>query len=1043
MGERLGYTRFVTAGSELRRLSLPGLHRGQISRARLIGRLAGRFDRRATLVVAGPGFGKSTLLAQALHENALAPRGEDHFVSCTAEDSDASVLVRAIANALDLPLTTTGVGALISAMGSLPLGTCLVLDDLHEVTRGSSGHAALVDLVDALPLQCSLMIGSRLDPDIPLSRWIAQGRVETLTDSDLAYTREEIEQVTASRISPTRVEPRQDETLSDLPYGGWPALVELALVTGGKGSDRYLREVVLRDMPEADRYRIAVLDLVGGGDAELLSACLEEAIEEAAFAALDRFPMMQRLGQTGLRPHALWQPVLAELVSASARISLQRRAAGALMSRGLHDDAMRLFARCEDWDGVASVIADACRSGCTQVDSDTLERWRNTLPVSEHDRPEAKLVAGISARQQQTFASSTADLLAEAANTFREREQVGAEIAALAELAFVAREQGDTMRIFTALGRMFELEALNVPQARTFAHLFRAVIADSEDDDAQLIDHLAKVSYGDLSPVWESRIEWLRGHAHLMLGQPELGRSHAERSATVSEDDFLGGRYLVAYVAWWNGPDARAIESVPDITIEKEPSVFDQVYGGSGTATLHAYAGNLARARACLRVASDAMQSDESDEGHSRPEYRGLVACARAAVAVAEGDDARAAADLHQFFDDFRIDTVIGRRAARRWIGPVWVLMPEARTGIEAMQLGPAMHNVRTIAAWFADMRDGKYGQPPIYTAEQLIRALPLLWAVEALARVAAIDADLASALTEQLVALRGSHVRDALRAFTANRDTHPTIVIGAKRLLASVPVSPSHPLTISLLGPLQLKREAVIDAPELRRGRVRQLIVTLAVDGPLSREVLADRLWPEIERGPALQNLRQTINYVHKALEPERGPGDAPFVLRASGELLSLVGSPWIELDIVRFREACDEAARLRRTGVHTQELGQLEAALSMVRGEPLMDVAFEEWASSHIRSLTVRIASAAQRAAEMRFAMSDHEQAREHAALCVRFDPWCESAHSITTASLLAEGRVGAARDAFHAWRSLRSDFGAQRDSAAMSMLERRLLS
>ena len=133
----------------------------------------------------------------------------------------------------------------------------------------------------------------------------------------------------------------------------------------------------------------------------------------------------------------------------------------------------------------------------------------------------------------------------------------------------------------------------------------------------------------------------------------------------------------------------------------------------------------------------------------------------------------------------------------------------------------------------------------------------------------------------------------------------------------------------------------------------------------------------------------------------------------------------------------------RSRGGGLRPYALWQpvLETTLALVRGEPLIDVAYEEWASGHIRSLTVAIASAAQRAAEIRFSMADHDRAQAHAALCVRFDPWCESAHSITAASLFAQGRVGAARESFQIWKGLRSDVGARNESGAMAMLERRL--
>ena len=58
------------------RFAPPVLGRGVVTRPRLLRALLGRFTNRCTLIVAGAGHGKTTLLAQAVAENHLAPRGD-------------------------------------------------------------------------------------------------------------------------------------------------------------------------------------------------------------------------------------------------------------------------------------------------------------------------------------------------------------------------------------------------------------------------------------------------------------------------------------------------------------------------------------------------------------------------------------------------------------------------------------------------------------------------------------------------------------------------------------------------------------------------------------------------------------------------------------------------------------------------------------------------------------------------------------------------------------------------------------------------------
>jgi ATP/maltotriose-dependent transcriptional regulator MalT len=53
------------------------------------------------LMVAGAGFGKSTLLSQAVAENRLDPRGVDVWLSCTPDDAAASQLAAGLLAALN------------------------------------------------------------------------------------------------------------------------------------------------------------------------------------------------------------------------------------------------------------------------------------------------------------------------------------------------------------------------------------------------------------------------------------------------------------------------------------------------------------------------------------------------------------------------------------------------------------------------------------------------------------------------------------------------------------------------------------------------------------------------------------------------------------------------------------------------------------------------------------------------------------------------------------------------------------------------------
>ena len=68
----------------------------EILRWRLVDRLEGRWTHPVSVIQAGAGFGKSTLLAQAVRANTLTPKGIDVWYACAPGDVDSDVLGSAL-----------------------------------------------------------------------------------------------------------------------------------------------------------------------------------------------------------------------------------------------------------------------------------------------------------------------------------------------------------------------------------------------------------------------------------------------------------------------------------------------------------------------------------------------------------------------------------------------------------------------------------------------------------------------------------------------------------------------------------------------------------------------------------------------------------------------------------------------------------------------------------------------------------------------------------------------------------------------------------
>ena len=159
---------------------------------------------------------------------------------------------------------------------------------------------------------------------------------------------------------------------------------------------------------------------------------------------------------------------------------------------------------------------------------------------------------------------------------------------------------------------------------------------------------------------------------------------------------------------------------------------------------------------------------------------------------------------------------------------------------------------------------------------------------------------------------MAGQHGLDALRIVEAETDSSLADV--ARRLRTHVTVAFGAPLTVALLGPTQLFRDAEqIDDPHWRRRRVRELLAFVAHHGTTTAKRCSAALWPELSDDAARRNLRVTLTYLQSVLEPERARDEPPFYLRLDQDVLTLVGPPHVHLDVRTFH---DLVAAGRRRG-------------------------------------------------------------------------------------------------------------------------------
>jgi LuxR family maltose regulon positive regulatory protein len=224
------------------KLYLPPTRPSLVPRPRLIEQLNAGLHCNLTLISAPAGFGKTTLLSDwsqqvsqpvawlSLDEedNHLA-RFLAYFISAIQSIGvDLNIEPESILQSTQLPETKTILTTIINDINAAQTSFMLVLDDFH-VMETPAIHQAVSFLLVHLPPQMHLVIATRSDPIIPLSRLRGRGQINELRVDDLRFRNEEagvfIYQVIGIDISADQIATLNTRT------EGWIAGLQMAAIS--------------------------------------------------------------------------------------------------------------------------------------------------------------------------------------------------------------------------------------------------------------------------------------------------------------------------------------------------------------------------------------------------------------------------------------------------------------------------------------------------------------------------------------------------------------------------------------------------------------------------------------------------------------------------------------------------------------------------------------------------------------------------------------------------------------------------------------------
>ena len=277
------------------KLFVPRPRQGLVARPRLSERLDRRAAWKLMLVSAPAGFGKTTLLAEWLADRRGSSaawlsldRGDNDpatywtYVVAALQRMSPGVGVTAaeLLQASPAPPVETALTALLNDLGALAEDSLLVLDDFH-VIDSRPVQEAMEFFLEHLPPQLRLVIASRADPALPLSRLRARGDLLEVRAADLRFTPDEatayLNEVMDLDLAAADVAALEART------EGWVAALQLAalsmqgrddahaFIAGFTGDDRYVvdylvEEVIQRQTEHVRSFllRTSVLDRLTG-----------------------------------------------------------------------------------------------------------------------------------------------------------------------------------------------------------------------------------------------------------------------------------------------------------------------------------------------------------------------------------------------------------------------------------------------------------------------------------------------------------------------------------------------------------------------------------------------------------------------------------------------------------------------------------------------------------------------------------------------------------------------------------------------------------
>lgn len=395
------------------KLNIPRVRDDRVLRPRLLEKINTGLRSQLTLICSPAGFGKTTLLS----EFAAGCDRRVAWYSIDEEDDDSHRFLLYLVAALDTIIEGWGgtVNALLQSpkpeklenlvavlINEIEAGFqpfILILDDYHLISSPEI-HRLMAYLIEHLPAQMHVMIATRADPPLPLSRLRARGQLAELRESDLRFIAGEVEsllnQVMGLNLSREQLDALERRT------EGWAAGLLLAalslheqpdqeqFVQDFAGSNRYILDYLGQEVLQRQDLRVrefllqtSILDRLNGSlsDAVTRMSHGQEILEYLDSNHL--FILALDQDRSWYRYHRLFKEFLLKTLKVEQpgrEKELHLRACKWYQSQGLRGEAIEHALAAGDQDLAIGLIESLAQEKLMHSEAASLIRWIEALP---------------------------------------------------------------------------------------------------------------------------------------------------------------------------------------------------------------------------------------------------------------------------------------------------------------------------------------------------------------------------------------------------------------------------------------------------------------------------------------------------------------------------------------------------------------------------------------------------------------------------------------------------------------------------------------